>query len=601
MKTEGQTPLLVRTPAQQADESTWGYVLRLTSCNGYPGPTALFRLAGMARVEHQGLNVNCHKLAAVLGENGSQLRPYFSSEDGTVTLMNGGVLWPSDLTVGAQRLCVQCVNERGYVPSWTELRLVDACPIHKKLLLTECPSCGKVLNWKRPSILQCSCGETFDDDACAPALEEHCALIGALVRLVEGKEFEQTAPFWQAFSPLTLSRLLGLCRGMARLHSQVFRDGSLSDCQRAARMLRDWPSNLYGIIDLIAEGEEVETTHGGTILRQLAAGGYVQMIKAVSEPSDIAVLLSVLADYVPGEGEPAKRQLTIAPSLNMNPRARIGAKPLRVAVSKPKAMRVPRGGEFGLRSAAYRLGMPVEMLKFLRKNGHFEVRRAAAWSSALSHEDIERFETKVLNLPSVAVEGATVTVRELLLRSLRGDSKGLIAVEILEGRIRVAGRVGPLFSDLVLLEDEAETVRRGLRRDTYGGTLSCSEAGALIGLNPTAIASHCRRGLIRSYKCVIGFRVYPGAAEEFNAEYVGIQEVAKAGGSGAIWAVVAAEDCGVEIFRDIERPARDVVIRRADMSKVVRQLLATRRGVKKAKGSGSMWAQRKAARKGSAN
>jgi hypothetical protein len=601
MMSKGQTSLLVRTPAQHADESTWGYILRLTSCNGYHRPTALFSLAGMSSVDYQGIKVNCHKLKAVLGENGSELRPYMSSHDGTVTLLNGGVLWPTDLTVGAGRVCVQCVNKLGYLPAWTDLRLIDACPKHKKFLLTDCSACGTKLNWKRPAILQCSCGETFKEEDCAPASDEHCALIEVMVSLVEGSRVEPNATYWKAFPSLTLSRLLGLCRGMASLHSRIFRDEHLSDSQRAARMLQDWPRNLYRMIDVLADGHQVEALQGGMILRRLASTCYNQLLRAVSGPSDVAALLAVLANYVPGDATLAKRHLTIPPSLNVHARVRNKAERSRVSSPKRERPKAPHHGTLSLLMAAARLGMPVTLLKYLRKNGHFEVRQAATWSSAFSVEDIARFESKVVDLPLEPVDGATATVRELLLRSLRGDGKGILAAAILDGRIRAVARTGPLFSDLVLLAEEAETVRRSLKRDTYGGTLSCAEAGALIGVNPTALASLCRMGLVRSYQCVIGFRVYPGAAEEFAANYVGLKEVATEGGSGPIWAIVAAEEVGVELFRDAARPTRHVFIRRADMSKVVNRLRQTRRGAKKPKGSGSMWKRRKEAREAQAS
>lgn len=113
-------PLLVRTPAQQPEESTWGYLLRLSSVNGYPRPAEILKLAGMAKSEFNGLKMHCAKLRMVLGESGSSLRPYASEEDGTVSLQSVSNLAAYELFVSAGRVCAGCVKELGYMPAWME-------------------------------------------------------------------------------------------------------------------------------------------------------------------------------------------------------------------------------------------------------------------------------------------------------------------------------------------------------------------------------------------------------------------------------------------------------------------------------------------------
>jgi len=263
----------------------------------------------------------------------------------------------------------------------------------------------------------------------------------------------------------------------------------------------------------------------------------------------------------------------------------------RERLKKPPAA-IP--GVFRLAHAASRLGLPVSVLAYLRKNGHFEVRHAAVWSSAYSLEDVVHFEGRVAELPCDASKDvAGIQVSTLLNRQLRGDGKGVLIAAILDGKIGVLHRTGPLLRDLVVDSTQAHELERALKRAAHGGTLSCADAGSILGLNPTGVASLCERGLIRSYRCVSGFRVYPGAAEEFKEKFVGLKEVAEAAGSGPIWTVVAAEEAGVEVLRDERRPSRHVFIRRADMAAVVDQVKRTPRGVKKPKGSGSMWAKRR--------
>jgi len=56
------------------------------------------------------------------------------------------------------RICPQCLGQR---PVWWavwDLGLVAACPFHRRLLVNQCPACGKKLVWRRPAVERCRCG-----------------------------------------------------------------------------------------------------------------------------------------------------------------------------------------------------------------------------------------------------------------------------------------------------------------------------------------------------------------------------------------------------------------------------------------------------------
>src|SRR5439155_4157710 len=53
------------------------------------------------------------------------------------------------------------------------LGLVTACPIHRCLLLNQCPACTRDLAWHRPAVEKCRCGldlRTLTSEAAAPDL-----------------------------------------------------------------------------------------------------------------------------------------------------------------------------------------------------------------------------------------------------------------------------------------------------------------------------------------------------------------------------------------------------------------------------------------------
>ncbi|MCA6218566.1 TniQ family protein [Ideonella sp. B7] len=566
--------LLARTPPQLPDESTWGYFLRLSASNGYSRPATMFLLAGMKKLEYYGVKLQCDKLRAVLGANGETVRPYMSEQDGTVSLQAARDLAATDLQVGMGRVCVTCILELGYMPAWMDLKIIDACPVHKRYLLTHCSTCLRELRLMRPSLLKCICGADFAHNEDDEVSQDHAELNQSLVGLVRGQEPVGVLPL-NGMPAMTLNRMTGLCSGLASLHARVFPDAELSICQRAARMLRDWPKNLYRALDILSNGERLEGVTGGLLLKRLAPASYRALInQRVTDPNDVAAMLSVLAQYTPGDHLKAREALIIAQRAKPEARARTSR---RRSATSLRAASVPS------RVAAARLGIPVSVLKYLRRTGHFSNQHRAALSSAFSTVDLAAFEEKVACIPLCdSLDREMVPVRKLFLRKLRGDAKGILAAAIVDGTISCFERHGPSLLDLVVDATQAEEHRQFLRRSTFGGTLSCAEAAALLGgISAAKVVAACRMGILRSYKCVAGYRVHADAIEHFNEDYVGIAEVAVAAHSGPRWVSIAATEVAVRLYRDELRPTNHVFIRRVDMPVVVQRLRETRRGAAK--------------------
>ena len=91
-------------------------------------------------------------------------------------------------------------------------------------------------------------------------------------------------------------------------------------------------------------------------------------------------------------------------------------------------------------------------------------------------------------------------------------------------------------------------------------------------------------GILGSYKCIAGFRVYDEALAEFRANFARLAEIAREAGTGPKWAAIAAEQLGVELFRDAIRPTKNVFIRRRDMALVVEYFNNSARGPGQFKG-----------------
>lgn len=64
----------------------------------------------------------------------------------------------SDLRFTRPRVCPLCIHSYGYAFASWDVSISVACSIHGRMLVDHCESCSKKLDWNRPSLSVCSCG-----------------------------------------------------------------------------------------------------------------------------------------------------------------------------------------------------------------------------------------------------------------------------------------------------------------------------------------------------------------------------------------------------------------------------------------------------------
>ncbi|MGF2734490.1 TniQ family protein [Marinobacter sp. DUT-1] len=70
----------------------------------------------------------------------------------------------SDLRLGFPRICPSCVSEQGFLDWRWGLAVTAHCPKHERLLIENCPSCHKKLNWDGSLLIGCpDCEKNWDD------------------------------------------------------------------------------------------------------------------------------------------------------------------------------------------------------------------------------------------------------------------------------------------------------------------------------------------------------------------------------------------------------------------------------------------------------
>ena len=65
---------------------------------------------------------------------------------------------PYHVRVCRPQVCVICLREQTWTRLVWDVSLVTCCAKHKTRLVDQCPSCGRMLRWRRPSVNACLCG-----------------------------------------------------------------------------------------------------------------------------------------------------------------------------------------------------------------------------------------------------------------------------------------------------------------------------------------------------------------------------------------------------------------------------------------------------------
>src|SRR5205807_2230131 len=67
------------------------------------------------------------------------------------------------LRLNPAKICPHCLREFGYVCRIWDLKIVTTCPLHKCLLLDECPNCRRTLPFLRSRLNICKCQYDWRD------------------------------------------------------------------------------------------------------------------------------------------------------------------------------------------------------------------------------------------------------------------------------------------------------------------------------------------------------------------------------------------------------------------------------------------------------
>lgn len=559
------TQLLARTPAQFPLESPAGYLQRLAEANGCFSPLVLLDVAGMGRIEGFTPHLAVDKLAPLIGEHSTSLHGYGGAGAGhRVSFSVCGVpLQSRDLRVSTSKICPVCILERSYAPAWLDLAAVDACPVHRRKLLTRCAACGSKLRRTRPGLLRCHCSADLSLQAGEAIAEDHAALLKCLAAKLgepaKGCDDDYLLDNW--LQSMSLMRLLRVIGALAALHRGATKQEGASDAQRAARLLANWPGNAHvALWRLLPKGER---TSGTGAMLEHAPSIYRAWLRGVTDPVDVAMLRQMLAGFRAEATAQALTDISVAVEDSGEPSSRWasnGASPLaaerhpldvaaydgpagggaRVAPAvryddrrdapRARPVRSVQIAAVSPRDAARRLGLPVSVLDFLRRHRLIGQGSYAGNGAAYPLAALVALDAQIAAVPVVGRKERAATVRlKVALRRHYGyaDAKGELVAAVLTGQMPVVGRYGPGIPDLEVEVAQVEAFVARARQGAYAGWLTASVAAKQLDCDPTVVGSLRGRGLLEGGEFATGLRVSEASVEAFRRCYRSLSSLSR--------------------------------------------------------------------------
>lgn len=268
---------LLITGQPKHDESFMGYIIRLTELNRCLHPSWILRLAGVCNLLDSNLafifndTLDLSIFKQITGVPESDLaallyRPTDPDKTNSCDYVVCGSLVPRYVIRSLRpKVCPNCLIDSAYVRKVWDLAVVTACPIHKCLLLDECPRCKNFIPWVRGQVSHCRCELDFRE--CRTALVngeelEVTRQIYLLCNLLPEEVQNQTGE--AKSNPLLNIDLKSFISALIFIASQYAgmvdttgkhlipsrRNAELHTLfARAFRVFKDWPNSFFWFLD----------------------------------------------------------------------------------------------------------------------------------------------------------------------------------------------------------------------------------------------------------------------------------------------------------------------------------------------------------------
>lgn len=156
-------------PIAYSDESPIGLLLRASELNGWKSTNAFIS----AYEIHSSVNTysflslvtnenHWGKVCEMLGIiNSVKCYEKMKVSRGSTYDFQGIQVPYRSLKIKEPSICPDCINNKKYLPSLWDQKLITACTTHNTKLVKTCPKCKEKIKWGRKGLSTCSCGHKF--------------------------------------------------------------------------------------------------------------------------------------------------------------------------------------------------------------------------------------------------------------------------------------------------------------------------------------------------------------------------------------------------------------------------------------------------------
>lgn len=588
---------LVVRPAPYADESFIGYLIRLTDLNHYDASTWILQLANLGHRLHKVtlafdsrldlkflarlIGVGETRLSALLFPPTQRNRPKFGDY-----LFFGHAVPRLVIKSHWHKVCSQCLIEYGYIRKIWDLVPVTACPLHKCLLLDQCPNCGDRLRFTRNRVSICRCEYDWRKARITEVSEPELELTKRAHWLCDLPVSADHSAFQAPESPLNRLKLKDLFSAIFFVASQYRLSTHLKSkrvqiakfgnglgntdihhlLSHAAFVFHDWPANYFAFLEWRRANLQSTKRKGGIwkdfgpirnalytrltsnafdFLRQAFEeyitttwdGGYVHKFRrlngTVCHHKNFVSLDK--ARRLLRLGSEKVHSLVRDGNLTAKIRGHGRARVVLIENKSIEQFKIIRGDLLDRKQTAKRLGInsiqtrALAEANLLTEYDSFDGRSTVFYSI----NEIDGLVAKLINL--VQPLGSRRTAQKIdfanalfNLACHHDISVAEFIQAILKGEIKPCGRVKkPGFRSLLFLRQDIINYQEDTYSKRYPDVLNTLEAAEVLRTRPKIVRFLVKNNLLHSLRVRAWLAIPQTAVADFSSKYVLTQALAK--------------------------------------------------------------------------
>ena len=541
------------------------------------------------------------KIAAILGKDPDDLERHAYlglAKDGRSEYRVYGQLIGRGLSAAPLRLkrpaiCPACINEHGFACVCWDVSAYVACPMHRSMLLQQCPACNRRLTWFRPGLLTCGCGASLADAVTAPASAATVELMQVLRSKVLGDpspvsgEMRCGLPLAQ-MSAMSLESMLRVIAVLEKLNGEVV--PASGGVVAAVEVFAGWPTGFHTYLRRMAR-EGVASGVQSIGLRKRFTKLYEALFRARGAVADVEFLREAFVAFGLKEwglatvdmklrrGDPQQGRYVSA----RNFAEAAGLMPITVqrwvdegalkgaVVGCSKQNRYvldsegaegslrPTGDRIQMREAARRLGCPVSVLRELKRSKQYSNSAVINRQRGFWVVDLDALAARILATADLIPTGYAspteggqrlIALGVILQDKKFGDNraKGALVSALLLGSVTAEGRLNDTIGSILLRACDVDDFRLRFGMHADGDTVTVRVAAAILGCTTHAVDGLLKAGhLFRLDGSRTGIR--RASVECFQKQWTSANALAKDLGRSSIWVAGRATALRVPALR----------------------------------------------------